>query len=38
MGVIFDKGEKSDRVDYINLKGVDYFEHNLENLVLKHIF
>lgn len=39
IGTIFDTGEReSVRLDYINTKGEGYFEHNLETLLLKHIF
>ena len=38
MGVGFNRGEGSDRLDYIKSKGEDYFEHNLEVLCLRHIF
>ena len=39
MSNMFDMGEKAlDRKEMIEAKGVDYFEHNLETLLLKHIF
>ena len=39
MSNMFDMGEKTlDRKEMIEDKGVDYFEHNLETLLLKHIF
>lgn len=38
IGVKFDRGEKESRLDYIKLKGKSYFEHNIETLLLQHIF
>ncbi len=38
MGVQFDRGEGTDRIDIIKKRGLGYFEHNLETLYLKHRF
>ena len=35
---MFDRGQKENRLDIIKQKGVQYFERNLETLLLKHIF
>jgi hypothetical protein len=37
---MFERGEKNvvERKELIQKHGVDYFEHNLETLLLKHIF
>lgn len=38
IGVGFDRGEKEDRINYIKKMGDNYFEKNIETLLLKHIF
>ena len=34
----FDGGEGDDRIDKIKAEGIENLEHNLETLLLKHIF
>lgn len=34
----FDGGEGEDRIDKIKAEGIENLEHNLETLLLKHIF